>query len=278
MLRLESGFVSEADLTALATDGAIVVRKVFDVNWVERIRRASQAAVERQLAEQEAAGTPRPARPAFHNVLYMHRHDPEFRAIALDSPAPRLARDLMQTDKVILFADHLLVKEPGAQIRTPWHQDLPYWPVRGRQITSLWIALDPVTRESGALEYVRGSHLWGKMYQPQNFDGSGGYGDFTPLPDIEAERERHDILQWDVEPGDVIVHDVGVLHAAGVNNRKDLSRRALSLRYVGDDARWYREGAKNVPAGIEMAALRDDDPLDKDGAHMTAHLPPLGSG
>ncbi len=171
MLRLESGFVSEADLTALATDGAIVVRKVFDVNWVERIRRASQAAVERQLAEQEAAGTPRPARPAFHNVLYMHRHDPEFRAIALDSPAPRLARDLMQTDKVILFADHLLVKEPGAQIRTPWHQDLPYWPVRGRQITSLWIALDPVTRESGALEYVRGSHLWGKMYQPQNFDG-----------------------------------------------------------------------------------------------------------
>ncbi|WP_051170263.1 phytanoyl-CoA dioxygenase family protein [Sphingomonas sp. YL-JM2C] len=275
MARLDSGLITEADLTALDEDGAIIVRNVFDRDWVERTRRASAAAVERQLAGMEAAGRPRPTEPAFHNVLYMHLDDPEFRVIALQSPAALLARDLMQTDKVVLYADHLLVKEPGTQTRTPWHQDLPYWPVRGRQITSLWIALDPVTRDSGALEYVRGSHRWGKMYQPQNFDGSGGYGDFEPLPDIEGERDRYAFLQWDLEPGDVIVHDVGVLHGAGANARQDRSRRALSLRYVGDDARWHAAGARNVPAGVRVADLQDGDPLDKDGAHMVAPLPPL---
>lgn len=275
MVRLASGLITEADLQALDRDGAIIVRGVFDQFWVERTQRASKMAVERRLTELDVAGQPRPGNPAFHNVLYMHLDDPEFRAIGLDSPAPLLARDLMQTDKVILYADHLLVKDPGAQTRTPWHQDLPYWPVRGRQITSLWIALDPITRDSGALEYVRGSHRWGKMYQPQNFDGTGGYGNFEPLPDIEAERDKYEFLQWDLEPGDVIVHDVGVLHSAGANNRPDISRRALSLRYVGDDARWYVEGARNVPTGVRIADLRDGDPLDKDGAHMAAHLPPL---
>ena len=32
--------------------------------------------------------------------------------------------------------------------RTRWHNDQPYWPVRGRQVLSFWIARDSASRWS----------------------------------------------------------------------------------------------------------------------------------
>ena len=48
---------------------------------------------------------------------------------------------------VRLFHEHVLVKEPGADVPTPWHHDQPYYCVDGRQNVSLWAPLDPVGRE-----------------------------------------------------------------------------------------------------------------------------------
>lgn len=32
------------------------------------------------------------------------------------------------------YHDHVLVKEPGAESETPWHQDQPYYPVDGFKV------------------------------------------------------------------------------------------------------------------------------------------------
>lgn len=62
------------------------------------------------------------------------------------------ARRLMSAREVRLFDDQLLVKEPGSVAPTPWHQDLPYWLLRGDRICGLWCPLDPVDLDSGAVE------------------------------------------------------------------------------------------------------------------------------
>jgi ectoine hydroxylase-related dioxygenase (phytanoyl-CoA dioxygenase family) len=80
---------------------------------------------------------------------------------------PPIAAQFFESAKVNLFYDQLFVKEPGTENRTRWHNDLPYWPVRGRQIMSFWVAVDPVTVDSGALEFIRGSHAWDIWYQPE---------------------------------------------------------------------------------------------------------------
>ena len=67
-----------------------------------------------------------------------------------------------------LFHEHVLVKEPGTLEPTPWHHDQPYYFVDGTQIVSLWIPLDPVPRRT-CVEYVAGSHRWGKWYTPKRF-------------------------------------------------------------------------------------------------------------
>ena len=72
----------------------------------------------------------------------------------------------MRSATVNLLYDQLFVKEPGSSERTPWHQDLPYWPVEGDQILSIWVPFDAATPDNGVVTYVKGSHLWGQKYRP----------------------------------------------------------------------------------------------------------------
>ena len=46
--------------------------------------------------------------------------------------------------------DQLFVKEPGTLDPMPWHHDLPYWPFRGSQVCSVWLAIEDVTGRSHA--------------------------------------------------------------------------------------------------------------------------------
>ena len=70
---------------------------------------------------------------------------PEFAQVIRGSAAAQVAADLMQSRSVQLFHDHVLVKEPGTSMATPWHQDGPYYFVEGQQNVSFWSPLDPVT-------------------------------------------------------------------------------------------------------------------------------------
>lgn len=263
-VELTSGLLTGQDLLNFQLDGAIAVRNVLDLRTIEALREQAQVVVEQRLAHNAALGKPRPARPAFHNFLRIYKDNPVFREVLLESKVPEIARELMQSQKVIVFGDSLLIKEPGSRTRTPWHHDLPYWPVRGEQICSVWIALDRVTRANGGMEYVAGSHRWGKMFSPRYFDGTAPDTKFEPAPDIDANRGSYRILHWELDPGDVLVHQGLTLHGAGENTQADLSRRAYTPRYVGEKAWWDPEfhDSRGEPA---MAALKKGDPVDKDG-------------
>src|SRR5690606_10353963 len=82
---------------------------------------------------------------------------PEYRELIFNSPAAAVAAAVMQSDRAQFFHDHVLIKEPGTGKATPWHQDIPYYFVEGRQTVSFWIPVDPV-REA-TLRFVAGSHL-----------------------------------------------------------------------------------------------------------------------
>jgi len=138
----------------------------------------------------------------------------------------------MGSRSVNFFFDQVIVKEPGTVQRTPWHQDLPYWAVKGSQICAIWLALDPVAAEN-SVEYVLGSHRWGTEYSPSHFaDGSlyEGTG-LPPLPDIDAHRSEYQICSWDIEPGDCLVFHAMMVHGAAGNNSLAHRRRAVSTRW-----------------------------------------------
>jgi ectoine hydroxylase-related dioxygenase (phytanoyl-CoA dioxygenase family) len=219
----------------LNRDGAAVIRGAVPMVWIERMR----AAIEAELSgvSPTAAEYGRAA-GRFYGDFFLWLRSPDFRDFACASPLPALAARLMGASRVNLFYDQLFVKEPGSVERTPWHQDLPYWPVAGRQIVSIWVPFDRATPDNGVVTYVRGSHLWGRTFRPKAFDdaNAGAFADspYEPLPDIDDAG--HEFISWSLEPGDVLVHLGLTLHGAAGNTTTGERRRALALRYTGDDA------------------------------------------
>ena len=67
---------------------------------------------------------------------------PEYRHFLYESPCAALAAELMGSEEVRIFHEHVLVKEPGTDKPTPWHHDQPYYCVNGNKVCSFWIPLD----------------------------------------------------------------------------------------------------------------------------------------
>lgn len=233
------------DVAAYQKDGVIVLRGVFR-DWVEPLR----AGVARLMADPsplERTVQPADGSAPFFQDLCNWQRIPEFRDFVLHSPAAALAAQLMRSRQARFFHDHVLVKRPGGSTVTPWHQDQPYYCVDGTQSVSFWAPLDPVAR-SVVMECVRGSHLWGKAFQPMRFDGTmlNDQDHFDPLPDIDAAREQYDIAGWEMEPGDAIAFNFRTVHGAPAN-QSGILRRVFSSRWVGDDAVYVRRGGKTSP-------------------------------
>lgn len=215
-------------------DGAVCVRDAFDA--------AEVALAERAIEVNLASLSPRAKRAsdaddgAFIEDFCNWQRIPEMGELVRTSGAAALAGELMGASTVRLYHDHVLVKEPGTRQRTPWHQDLPYYNVSGRQNVSLWFPVDPVPRAS-TLELVAGSHL-GPWYVPRTFlDGEARWfpdGSLAELPDIDADPERFPVLGWELEPGDAVFFHMLTLHAAGGFEGPG-RRRVLSIRFLGDD-------------------------------------------
>ncbi len=193
-----------------------------------------------------------------------------YRRFIFESPVGQTAGLLMGCETVRLYHDHLLVKEPRTQQRTPWHQDQPYYNVEGRQNCSMWISVDPVARAS-TLEFVAGSHK-GPWLMPRSFKENQAKwfpeGSLVDLPDIEAARGDYPIVGWEIEPGDVVCFHMLTLHGAG-GVAEDRRRRVFSVRFLGDD---MRHAPRPWTTSPEFPGLRERLP---EGAPLNDELFPV---
>jgi ectoine hydroxylase-related dioxygenase (phytanoyl-CoA dioxygenase family) len=260
--RLEA-VIGPEQIETYRRDGVVVLRGVIDPDWVVRLREAAEEGMAHpgELGAELSDLRGEPGR--FFHDTFVWRRLPACRDFVFSSVAPEIAGRLMESRKVNLIFDQWLIKEPGTLTRTPWHHDLPYWPVDGRQISTLWLALDPVDRSSGAVEYVKGSHLWGHRYLPASFSGSGQYTEnLPPPPDIDAMRDDLDIACFELQPGDCTLHHGLTVHAAPGNAANDRRRRAYVTRWAGDDAVFHpRDGIQEMPP---LPDLAPGSPLDSD--------------
>ena len=256
-----SEWITTDEIAAFQRDGAVCVRGAFR-DWVEVIA----AGIERNLHEPGpyAAQSVRPGEPgSFFDDYCNWERIPEFARIVRESPAAEIAAAAMGSVTAQFFHDHVLVKEPGTQKATPWHQDGPYYFVDGRQTVSFWIPIDPVT--DATLRVIAGSHRWEKWVLPVRWLDDGSFyaeaGDYLPVPDPERDPSLQ-VLEWPLEPGDAVLFDFRTVHGAR-GNPSATRRRALSLRWVGDDARYAERPGRTSPPypGHEMRPgqrLRED--------------------
>lgn len=254
--------MTEDVVTEFEADGVVCLRGVIDDEWLEIVAQAIEADIAAPGPffhgyRVDGEGT-------FHGNLRTWEHHEGFRRYCFESPLPGLARSLLRTDRVNLFYDQLFVKDAGTESPTRWHNDQPYWPVRGRQVMSFWLALDRTDLTNGGLEFVAGSHRWGRWFQPEPFGPTSvaGYDtnpDYERMVDIEAERHEHRIVSWELDPGDVLAFHALTVHGAPPNRDPERRRRGYTVRYTGDDAVYLDAPGMSRPLLCDY--LGDGDPI-----------------
>ncbi|HSS64252.1 MAG TPA: phytanoyl-CoA dioxygenase family protein, partial [Gammaproteobacteria bacterium] len=160
--------ISARQVEAFRRDGVLMIRGVFS-QWVESLR----AGVERNIADPGpyAKGyTPEGKPGRFFGDYCNWRRFSEYEDFILNSPAAEMAAKLMGSKSARIYHEHVLVKEPGTEERTPWHHDQPYYGVDGRLNVSLWMPLDRVPEDTSP-EFIAGSHRWGRWFLPRMFTG-----------------------------------------------------------------------------------------------------------
>jgi len=245
-----------------ARDGVVVMRGVLNAAWLQHLIAAlGEALAHPTPLAQNLAG---PRGGAFHSDMYLSSAFASFREFATRSPVGELGARMLGVDHVTLFNDELLVKEPGTPQETPWHHDMPYWPLGGDSVCSVWFPLDRVTRHVGALEFVRGSHTWGRRFHPRNFDS----GCDRPTDEREDSlqgfiaSDPEQVTTTEADPGDCVVFHALTLHRAFGNTLPDARRRAVVLRVVGPGV-VYQPRPRTIPL-IWAPALVPGSPLGTD--------------
>ena len=254
----------EDRIAAFRRDGAIPLRAVVSAAELESLA----AAIERDIENPGPFfhGYKTRGGGLFHGNLRLWEHDDALREFCFSSCLPAIAQQCLGSRKVNLLYDQLFVKEAGTPTPTRWHNDQPYWAIRGQQVLSIWVALDPTTLETGALEFIRGSHLWNRWFQPQPFGETEAHGayetnpDYEEVPDIDAMRDRYDIVSWDLEAGDAYLFHGLTVHGAPGNRSPNRRRRGYTVRYTGDDVVYDTRPGTNLH--LRNSALADGQPLD----------------
>ena len=118
-------------------------------------------------------------------------------------------------DEVYHYHSKLSAKEPKVGGAWEWHQDYGYWYQNGclfPDLASVFIALDPATRENGCLQVLKGSHRMGRIEH-------GRFGSQTGAdPErVEAAMQRLEHVYCEMNPGDAVFFHGNTLHSSDAN-------------------------------------------------------------
>lgn len=252
--------VTNKNISDFARDGAICMRGLFAVDWLESLA----VGVEKNFQNPGPYSTiyTKPSGPGgFYDDYCNWQNISEYREFVENSPAAEIAGKLMDSETARLHHEHVLIKEPGTLEPTPWHHDQPYYGINGSQTCSIWLPLDPVPKMA-CPEFVVGSHRSVNMYYPRLFLTSENYGKgiegFETIPDIDADKDSYEILSWDLELGDCIAFYMRTIHGAPPTTNLKTRRRGFSTRWIGDDARFAERAWTTSPPFPEVKLSHGD--------------------
>lgn len=252
--------VSPAERAAFARDGIVKLPGLLDEEWLELLR---EAAEEIRISVKAQHGD------AMGRSLYSENawtFNPKLKRFAFDSRIAQAAAEVMDSREIRLFETLMIYKEDGCDLGTGWHQDMSQHGVVGQQACSVWLSLDPVTENSGALRVAAGSHK-GPWYTPP-YMPPGREHDLIeleggPTPDPDADPARFpSIVSYATEPGDVLLFHPSALHGTRPNPAR-ARRRTFSTRLLGDDIR--RKASRcEWHSWLKELPIRDGEPMIAD--------------
>ena len=253
-------YLSQKQIDDYQNLGAIIIKGAFK-DWIEPLRNGFQKVLDNPSQHGRENVTENEGR-FFEDYCNWERIK-EFKDCMFNSPAGQIVAEATNSKSIQIFHDHLFIKDPGTNKETPWHQDMPYYCVDGNDTGSFWIPLDEVNKENN-LKLVLKSHKWPKLLRPTKWSNDQPWyqdnNSFMNIPKVD-EFEK-DILVPDLKLGDAVLFNFKTVHGSTGNNTSR-SRRAFSMRFIGDDIKYIDRGGPTSPPfdGINLETgdmMRED--------------------
>lgn len=166
-----------------------------------------------------------------------------------------VAAALIGCNEVLIFWDKTFTKPPVAEgtRQSVWHQDYPYNPIDRRGFLSVWLAVEDVTQEMGAMRFVPGSHRLGPLGR---FDLVGREHEWDETLRPEDRELVSEPVTQPLTAGEATVHDGLTLHGAG-ENLSDRPRRGWTMIFMPAETRWTGGPHPHVDNNIAGMVLGD---------------------
>ena len=244
--------VSEEKAKFFRENGYVRFDNVLGADEVEAMREALARGTEQKKSEARdlAGGGDR-----IVQLVNLWEADDAFRAYSTSPRLAGMARRLTGSEAVRLFHDQALVKKPGPSAASPWHQDQPYWPSKEPGMISCWMALDDVTVDRGAMQFIAGSHRWGE-FEPISFEGDGPALRDLVSPEQEARWEP---VPVELKAGDCTWHHGLTFHYTRPNTTEHV-RRAVVTIYIPDGITYAADEKMEHPLSDTITS-RKGEPL-----------------
>ena len=241
--------------------GVIIVKDVFK-NWLEPLRVGFQKVLDKPSKHGRENINDENNGRFFEDYCNWERVA-EFKNCVFNSPAAKIVAEATSSKSIQIFHEHIFIKDSGTYKETPWHQDMPYYCIDGNKTGSLWIPLDNVDKKNN-LRLIMSSHKWAKLIRPTKWSNDQSwYNDdssFMDLPRIDEFKK--DILIPELNLGDAVLFNFKTVHGSSGNNTSK-SRRAFSMRFIGDDVRYMSRGGPTSPP-FEGINLKTGDLMRED--------------
>lgn len=182
---------------------------------------------------------------AFLQITNLWRHDERVKEFVFAKKFAQLAADLLGVEKVRLYHDQALFKEPEGGC-TPWHQDQYYWPLDTEKTITMWMPLVDINERMGMLTFASGSHRFGALGSVEISDESENvYNKYIAAKGFPIEKADS------MKAGDATFHFGWTIHSAGPNNSTEKMREVITIIYFADGAKITQPQNEHQHADLE---------------------------
>ena len=181
-------------------------------------------------------------------IINMHKCDSVFRKLVTSKEIARAVGIIAGWDDLgtRLAQDQAWCKPPQCSAPISFHRDSPYFMFTPDDIVTVWVALDDMSEELGPLEYIKGSHQWGKgrIGSSSAFFQSKGGKDLLHSAALREGIKPEDleiVSMRGIEAGGISIHNGLTWHGSGKNVSTTKPRRGLGIHYIPGNVRFTSE-------------------------------------
>ena len=209
------GCISDDEARQYHRTGYVVGKRFFEQEEIDLLKRAAKedrALDEHSFSRNDGEGG------QVRLSLWNHPGDTLYGMFARCESIVDSAAKLLE-DEVYHYHSKMIMKDAKVGGAWTWHQDYGYWYQNGvlfPHLTSVFIAVDPATKENGCMQVIEGSHELGRIEHVLKGEQAGA--DTERVAEI---LKRLPLVYVEMEPGDALFFHCNLLHRSDQNKSEN---------------------------------------------------------